>query len=194
MGASETEKARKRREKEGFFLKYCRGSGLDIGCGNSILKSKILPLQVKAFDQIFGDGDATYLKGLEDESFDYVHSSHCLEHIEDLRTCIKNWWRVLKPNGYLLLLLPHRDLYEKRKELPSRWNLDHKHFFLPDFNEAPNTIAIVPFLGQILSELKSGTNYRFISATTLQEEVSIKDPGIHSTGEYSIEIVVKKLK
>lgn len=190
---SETKKAQKRREDEGFFEKYCKGKGLDIGCGNDILFTKDFKIDVTPFDQIYGHGDATFLQNVQSNAYDFVHSSHCLEHIEDLKACIKNWWRVIKPGGYLLLLLPERELYEKKKTLPSRWNQDHKHFFLLDFYEAPHTIGIVPFLGQTISELANGVNYRFLSARVLQEEVSIKNPKIHSGGEYSIEIVIKKL-
>lgn len=191
---TETEKAKSRREEEKFFQKYCKGKGIDIGCGNQILQSDSMQLDIVPFDKIHGNGDATFLKEIKNESFDYVYSSHCLEHIEDLRTCIKNWWRILKPGGYLLIQVPERDLYEKKKELPSNWNQDHKHFFLLDFFEKPNTIGIVPYLGQVLSELGSGRNYCFVSARSLQEEVSVKDPNIHSKGEYSIELVIKKIK
>lgn len=191
---TETEKAKQRREAEGFFEKYCKGKGIDIGCGNQVLQSDSIKLDIVPFDKMYGNGDATYLRGIQSESFDYVYSSHCLEHIQDLKTCIKHWWRVLKPGGYLLIQVPERDLYEKKKTLPSRWNQDHKHFFLLDFFEAPNTIGIVPYLGQVLSELGSGRNYCFVSARSLQEEVSVKDPDVHSKGEYSIELVVKKIK
>ena len=191
---TETEKAKQRREAEGFFQKYCKGKGIDIGCGTQILQTDLMKLDIRPFDQLYGDGDATFLEEIEDESFDYVYSSHCLEHISDLKTCIKNWWRVLKPGGYLLIQVPERDLYEKKKLLPSRWNLDHKHFFLLDFYEHPYTIGIVPFLGQTISELGNGRNYCFVSARSLQEEVSVKNPKIHSKGEYSIEIIIKKIK
>ena len=118
----ETYKARGRRLREGFFEKYCQGRGLDIGyAGDSIVKT------VKGWD--FEHGDAQYLNGLEDESFDFVYSSHLLEHVPDCELALTNWWRVLKPGGYLLLYLPHRDLYEKKGHLPSRFNDDHEHFF-----------------------------------------------------------------
>ena len=188
---SETQKAKKRREREGFFKKYCRGRGIDIGCGNDILKTDQFKLNILPYDRRYQSGNATFMKGLPSRSFNYVHSSHCLEHIQDLKTCIKNWWRLLKPGGYLLLLLPERDLYEKKKKLPSKWNQGHKHFFLLERDEKPNTIGIVPFLGK---QLQTFGEYRFLSARTLQERVSPPDKRGHSVGEYSIEIIVKKIK
>lgn len=121
----ETHKARGRRAREGFFEKYCRGRGLDIGYGGD-------PVTPTAAGWDFEHGDAQWLHGLDDESFDFVYSSHLLEHLSDCELALENWWRVLKPGGYLILYLPHRDLYEKKQRLPSRFNDDHKHFFLPD--------------------------------------------------------------
>ena len=118
----ETGKAQNRRKREGFFEKYCQGEGLDIGCGND-----------PVVDGVYGwdlmNGDAQYLKGVEDDSLDFVYSSHCLEHMIDVRIALYNWFRVLKAGGYLILYIPHRDLYEK-KELPSRFNPHHKHMFI----------------------------------------------------------------
>jgi len=61
------------------------------------------------------------LKGVADETYDFVYSSHTIEHLPDPSEDIKNWFRVLKPDGYLIIYFPHRDLYEK-KQLPLRFN------------------------------------------------------------------------
>ncbi|MBE9533976.1 MAG: class I SAM-dependent methyltransferase, partial [Proteobacteria bacterium] len=131
---TETTKARPRRESEGFFDQYCQGRGLDIGYGGDLVCEN-----AKGWD--IEDGDAMKLEGLSDNSFDFVYSSHTLEHMIDPAIALKNWWRVLKPGGNLILYIPHRDLYEKKKDLPSRWNLDHKHFFLPELDELPVTVG-----------------------------------------------------
>ncbi len=54
----------------------------------------------------------------------------------------------------MILYLPHRNLYEKKKTLPSRWNLDHKHFFLIDKDEEPDTIGIIPMIQRSLSDFE----------------------------------------
>lgn len=41
---------------------------------------------------------------------------------------IKEWWKILKCNGYLYIIVPDEDLYEQGV-FPSRWNMDHKHTF-----------------------------------------------------------------
>ena len=108
MTPSETSKAFARRDQEGFFVKYCRGRGLDIGYGGDLLCANARGWDIE-------DGDAMLLSGLPDASFDFVYSSHTLEHMRDLDVALGNWWRVLKPNGYLILCLPHRDLYEEEE-------------------------------------------------------------------------------
>jgi SAM-dependent methyltransferase len=42
-------------------------------------------------------------------TFDYVISSHCLEHVPDTLRNLEEWLRVLKDDGCLFLVLPHRD-------------------------------------------------------------------------------------
>ena len=132
----ETFKSQKRREKEGFFEKYCQGEGLDIGYGADLIVPGCSGWDLR-------NGDAQYLNGIEDESFDYVYSSHCLEHMIDVKIALKNWFRVVRRGGFLLLAIPHRDLYEKVKELPSIWNADHKHMFLIGREELPDTLDII---------------------------------------------------
>lgn len=176
----ETSKARHRRIGEGFFDQYCRGRGLDIGFGGDLLTA-----DCEGWD--YEHGDAQYLKGAPDSAYDFVYSSHTLEHMIDSEVALKNWWRVLKKGGYLILYVPHRDLYEKRRELPSRWNTDHKHFFLIDYDEPPDTVGIIPLLQRSLS------GYEVVYAKTCDAGHTLVDPEIHSDGEYSIEVVVKKI-
>ncbi|MBZ0199344.1 MAG: class I SAM-dependent methyltransferase, partial [Ignavibacteriaceae bacterium] len=177
--AGESSKARSRREKENYFELYCKGKGLDIGFGGDL----IVPW-AEGWD--FEDGDAQYLNGLENETFDFVYSSHTLEHVSDAGESLKNWWRVLKQGGYLLLYIPHRDLYEKKKNLPSRFNPYHLRFFLIDEEALPDTVGIIPLITRTLS------NFEIIYAKECSEGHSITDTGKHSDGEYSIEVVVQK--
>ena len=176
---TETTKARPRRETEGFFDNYCQGRGLDIGYGGDLVCEN-----AKGWD--IEDGDAMNLEGLADNSFDFVYSSHTLEHMVDPAIALKNWWRVLKPGGTLILYIPHRDLYEKKKDLPSLWNLDHKHFFLPEDDEHPVTIGLLPLLHRSVSPFKLGY------LKTCSEGHMVTDPLLHSDGEYSIEAVLTK--
>jgi len=177
--SAETSKAKQRRLRDDFFEKYCTGKGLDIGYGGDLIVQN-------ATGWDFEHGDAQSLNGVPDNTFDFVYSSHTLEHMENPETALMNWWRVLKPGGFLILYIPERDLYEKKKTLPSNWNLDHKHFFLLDEDEEPCTIGILPLIRRSLP------NSKIEYAKACNEGHTIIDPSIHSVGEYSIETVIKK--
>jgi len=101
---------------------YFSGTVLDIGCGNDL----VVP-HARAFDQQHGDANKI-LDYMEPDSFDTVHSSHCLEHMYHPDQAIQDWWRLVKPGGYLITVVPHEDLYEQR-QWPSRFNQDHKATF-----------------------------------------------------------------
>jgi hypothetical protein len=177
----ETAKSHRRHVREGFFDKYCQGEGLDIGCGADPIVDGC-----SGWDMV--NGDAQYLASIPDESFDFVYSSHCLEHMVDVRVALANWFRVIRPGGYLLLYIPHRDLYEKRRRLPSQWNPDHKHFFLLGQAEAPDTLDIVEEIRESLS------NFDLRYVKVCDEGHTIDNPCVHSDGEYSIEAVIKKCR
>ena len=98
-----------------------KGKGIDIGCG----PDPIFP-HVKRFDQ--NDGDANHITDYVKEQFDFVFSSHCLEHMHDPYAALKEWWKLVKEGGYLYVTVPEEDLYEQG-HWPSIYNSDHKHTF-----------------------------------------------------------------
>jgi len=177
----ETAKAKPRRLIEGFFDKYCHGYGVDIGYGGDLLVPGCLGWDIE-------DGDSHYLGKLDDEQFDFVYSSHLLEHLDNPELAILNWWRVLKPGGYLILYLPDRDLFEKRKTLPSKISLDHKHYFLLERDEPPHTIGIIPFLKRNIK------NFEIVYAKTCGDNCANKVQKLRNSTEYSIEVVVEKIR
>ncbi len=175
----ETRKARPRRVREGFFDKYCRGEGIDIGFGGDLLSENCQGWDVE-------DGDAQLLAGAADASYDFVYSSHTLEDLKDPGLALGNWWRVLRPGGFLILYVPHRDLYEKKTRLPSRFNDDHRHFFLPDEDDPPDTLGLRHLIERVL------TDAEILYVQVCDEGHTITDPELHSDGEYSIEAIVRK--
>lgn len=130
---NETYKCRETRERYGDFDRYLNGNGLDIGAGPDVL---VVPNgQVRAWDK--GDGDAQYLATLDDDSFDFVYSSHCLEHVVDVRVALKNWARVCRKTGFLYVVVPEWTLYEHR-HWPSLHNPEHRTSFSMIACESPN--------------------------------------------------------
>jgi predicted SAM-dependent methyltransferase len=127
---NETSKSVDRRVNNYKFQKYFTGYGIDIGCGPDNLgqHKDIFPgmIDVRGWDLV--DGDAQYMESAGNDTYDFIHSSHCLEHLLDPYIALSNWIRICKPNGYLVITIPDEDLYEQGK-WPSTFNTDHKHTF-----------------------------------------------------------------
>ena len=175
----ETSKAKSRRIRENFFNNYCLGRGLDVGFGGDLIAENC-----RGYD--FEQGNAQRLRNVRGEQFDFVYSSHTLEHMEDPAVALKNWWRVLKKGGYLILYIPHRDLYEKKTALPSRWSNDHKHFFVIEKNEGSDTIGLKQLIASALA------SFEIVYIKECSEGHTVTAPDLPSDGEYSIEAVIKK--
>ena len=94
-----------------------QGTGIDIGCG----PDPVVP-GVRRFDR--ADGDANHITRFVHEQFDFVYSSHCLEHMQDPRAAVQEWWQLVKPGGHLIFIVPDEDLYEQGV-YPSRFNPEH---------------------------------------------------------------------
>jgi SAM-dependent methyltransferase len=53
--------------------------------------------------------EAVHLPMIASETYDFVLSSHMLEHSANPLQALAEWQRVTKPGGALLLILPHKD-------------------------------------------------------------------------------------
>ena len=122
---------------------YLRGRGVDIGAGDF----KVLPHVISVDNmhhQAFGFSvkpdvvaEADKLDMFASASMDFVYSSHTLEHVADMPTTLREWWRLVKPGGYLVMYLPHKDFYPNIGQPGA--NPDHKRDLLPS-----DVIAVMP--------------------------------------------------
>src|SRR6266545_1029475 len=200
MGA-ETSKSIPRRLRDPSFLqRFFVGTGLDVGAGGDPL-SRYVPLfpllkKVETFDVPGSDathvGDATTLAGIADNWFDFVHSSHCLEHLADPMTALHNWLRVTKYGGHVIVVVPDWQMYE-HETWPSQFNMDHKHCFtcapvterwLKVWNELLSVPHLLWDLGHTVVKLE------LLEATYLPTVITDQTIGI---GECAIEFVLRKL-
>lgn len=117
------------------IVRWTRGRGLDIGAGPQRTFQHFITIDNNVDTQLFGRqmprpdifvADACELSMLATEQFDFAFSSHLLEHIPEDRLvqCLREWWRVIRPGGYLVLYLPDEDEYPKMGEEGA--NPDHK--------------------------------------------------------------------
>jgi SAM-dependent methyltransferase len=87
-------------------MKFCKGRGLDVGAGKWPLPGSI-PVDIK------DGGDAMELPHGQ---FDYVFSSHCLEHLVNPVAALEHWRSRLRPGGVLFLYLPSPEMRYWRPE------------------------------------------------------------------------------
>ena len=116
-------------------FRYLVKGGLDIGCGPAKVWPHLIGIDSGKDTQLFGVKmrpdmvvpDAAHLGIFASGSMENVFSSHTLEHIADWQGALREWWRLVKPGGHLVLYLPHRDLYPRIGQPGA--NPDHKHDF-----------------------------------------------------------------
>lgn len=100
---------------------FLTGRGIDIGAGEDLVSPNARP-----FDR--DHGDAERIDEVIHDTFDFVWSSHCLEHLTNPPDALRRWWSLVRPGGYLILVVPDVDLYEQGS-FPSRVNPEHRHAF-----------------------------------------------------------------
>ncbi len=190
----ECSKSIARRLRDSNFIRfYFRGNGIDIGGKPDPLSvyAELFPgiSSIKVWD--WEDGDAQFMAGVQDGAFDFVHSSHCLEHLRDPEEGLKNWLRILKPGGYMVIMVPDEDLYEQGV-FPSTFNTDHKATFTifktqSWSKQSKNLLDLFRGLGPESRvekiELLTGT-YRF--------DLPRYDQTLTPIGECGIEFIIRK--
>lgn len=187
---AETRKAATRRWLEGWFDDHIVDPGIDIGSGVDPLNDTFR----KWDNRWTGDGDAQQMEGVPDGSYMTVYASHILEHLEDPIEGLRNWWRILAPGGKLIVCVPHRDLYEKKKTHPSRWNPrdregggGHLTFWMPELDEAPDTLSFRRVLSETIPDAE------WVDFKVLDEGYDYSLPeDVHPVGEYAIEAILRK--
>lgn len=106
--------------------KWCKGIGLDIG-GTPTCSFP----EAKIINCTNPDGyDAYNIPEPPPDGYDYIFSSHTMEHIPNYIAALEIWKKSLKkPNGVLFLYLPHPEM---EYWLPFN-NRKHLHSFTPKY-------------------------------------------------------------
>jgi SAM-dependent methyltransferase len=192
----ETSKAVMRRLHDSrFATRYFVGDGIDIGAGSDSLGNyrEQFPAMRSCRAWDLQDGDAQLMPGVADASFDFVHSSHCLEHMRDPGEALQHWLRVLRPGGHLVMLVPDEDLYEQG-QWPSTFNSDHKWSFTTckQASWSPRSCNLTELLARFAGQahvLKIET----LDATFRYHVAGRVDQTMTAVGECAIEIVMRRL-
>jgi SAM-dependent methyltransferase len=191
---NETSKALIRRLQDTRYAStYFKGEGIDIGAGDDPVGkyAQQFPLMtgLKVWDQ--PDGDAQLMAGVADNTFDFVHSSHCLEHLRDPYEAFDNWVRICKPGGHIITTIPDEDLYEQGV-WPSTHNPDHKVSWtiLKEESWSPASINLLEFLYQYRDKVEV-LKVELINSAFIYG-VQRFDQTYHSISECAIEFIVRK--
>lgn len=168
--------------RDGFFRRYMSGDHiLDIGYKGYVQDAHPILPQAIGVDLDYPGYDGKVLP-FADESQDAVFNSHTLEHIADYRGALRDWFRVLKVGGHLIIVVPHQFLYERRREPPSRWNGDHRRFYTA---------------GSLLREIEEALEPTAFRVRMLEDNDLDYDYGRpldqHPSGSYEIICVLEKI-
>lgn len=176
-----------------FATRYFRGAGIDIGGKPDPLSlyTELFPLveSIRTWD--LEDGDAELMESVADGSVDFVHSSHCLEHLHDPRRGLENWLRILRPGGHMVVTVPDEDLYEQGV-FPSSFNRDHKWTFTihKPSSWSDRSINLTDVLGSL------GADAQVLKIELLDSAYRYSlpryDQTMSSVAECAIEFVIRK--
>jgi SAM-dependent methyltransferase len=176
-----------------FTRCYFVGHGVDVGG-----KPDPLALYQELFCRIesvrtwdLDDGDAQLMNSVADGQFDFLHSSHCLEHLQDPLAGLRTWLRVVRDGGHVVVTIPDEDLYEQGV-FPSTYNRDHKWTFTifktsSWSSRSVNVVDLVRELGEAAELLRLeqlNSTYRF--------GLPRYDQTLSPVGESGIEFVLRK--
>jgi SAM-dependent methyltransferase len=178
-----------------FSTRYFVGDGIDIGCGPDSIAQYIeqFPLMRSVKNWDLPDGDAQYLATVADNSLDFVHSSHCLEHMVNPKESLKHWLRVLKPGGHAVIMIPDEDLYEQGM-FPSTNNSDHKWTFTLHKQKSWSSKSINVF--DLLANFTDSVQIIKVDLLDATFRYNLKrfDQTLTPVGECAIEFVLRKLR
>jgi len=165
------------------------GKGIDIGPGNDCFK----PLEgiCSSWDKKDGN-NGLILCGIDNNSLDYLYSSHCLEHIKDYFVAINKWIDVVKVGGYLYIVVPDFGLYEGGTEIKNPF---HKVAFSINRKTDPN-IPLVNIIELFYSRLKERVEILYISLCdqNYNYEIGSKEDQTKKNDVLAhIEIMLKKI-
>ena len=116
-----------------FVLPYCKGKGIDMGCGDHKIDNSIgIDYDKSVNPDIVMDLEEPncLTKAFATGELDFVYNSHNLEDLKDTESVLLQVWTILKAGGYFILYVPHKDLYYNVGHPLA--NPHHKHDFTPE--------------------------------------------------------------
>lgn len=108
-------------------IRWCQGyRQLDVGAGNVTLSPDTTRADIANYPGLNYQCDASEIP-VDDRAFDFVFSSHCIEHVDNLEKTLREWCRVAQK--YVIFITPNGEPYltVSQEELD---RMGHKHVLL----------------------------------------------------------------
>lgn len=123
---------------------FCEGAGVDVGAGKWPFRDAVPVDIAPGGPQRDGCCAMSLPMGpLDGGLWDYIFSSHCLEHLEDPVAALEHWRSRLRRGGVLFVYLPHPDMRYWRPENCRK----HRHMWWPkDMADMLRTLGFVDVL------------------------------------------------
>lgn len=172
---------------DAFSMKYLRGSGLEIGCGDAPVRlcegvaCAYGDLYTQSyFDKGFGhehksenvDLNSDLFKHQKTGDWDFVIARHVLEHCDSFIRGLMNLQALVKRGGSIYVALPLLDKMADREWMPKHGLLHHAvEYFFPnvwtgkhadDFLKAQTPDELVALLGKEVSRRDFVKNYSYL--------------------------------
>lgn len=134
--------------------------GLDLGCGQWITPFCLgIDRYCGYHHPIYGGYYSPHLTWdchklpFNDSTFGFIVVNHIIEHLDEPVMAFKEWIRILKINGVIILIIPDTNYepYEK-------WDSDHRQFFTP---QTLKDEILDKFQNQIKTEVYNTFNNNF---------------------------------
>ncbi len=159
------------------IIKSIEGSSiLDVGCGTGLALSVIQSINperecigiepTEGFSEFWKLRNLNIKRGnalsipLENNSIDFVYSSHVIEHVDDHATCVREMIRVAKKK--VLIIVPEGDCDDKNLGSPHLRVYDRKNFkelvsiSCGDLDEVEIKHHAHPHINSLIAEIKIG--------------------------------------
>jgi SAM-dependent methyltransferase len=176
--------------------KFLIGNGVDVGCGTNRLSMEVLSVDQQPNRQFahadivhdckdldipepytFGENEYTF----KENTLDFIFSSHCIEDFDNIEEVFKNWWSKIKPDGYMILLLPDMEKCdceicksEAVQEYRKKAGMSARYWTIEDYdqtgkgNPSHRTNVGKKYMHSLLSKI--GVNYEIAQVDTLPHD------------------------
>lgn len=154
-----------RRSLQTIIPKHAKGIVLDAGAGQSDYKymfsgcRKYIAIDLRLKENLNCVANVINLP-FKEQRFDTVFCSQVLEHLPNPSLALNEFYKVLKPDGNLILTVPHLSCYHDLPHDYYRFTIEGISFLLSQSGfktiTALGSASILSFIGHILSHIVLG--------------------------------------